>query len=54
MQLIHQIVDCSNPRGFLEYMALMGFLLGSVAIAAHRDSHEGRRTLCNRDRPSAV
>ena len=39
MHLIHRIVDYSNPRGFVEYMALMGFLLGSVAIAAHRDSH---------------
>ena len=25
--LIHQIVDYSNPLGFLEYMALMGLLL---------------------------
>ena len=40
MYLVHQIVDYSNPRGLVEYMALMGFLLGSVALAAHRDYHK--------------
>ena len=37
-------------------MALMGFLLGSVALAAYRDSHEGRWILRDRKqrRPSAV
>jgi hypothetical protein len=48
MYLMHQIVDYSNARGFLEYVALMGFLLGSVALATHRDSHEGRRRLRDR------
>jgi hypothetical protein len=57
MYLMHQIVDYSNARGFLEYVALMGFLLGSVALATHRDSHEGRRRLRDRNRrrrPSAI
>jgi hypothetical protein len=57
MYLVHHIVNYSNPLGLLEYMALMGFLLGIVALAAHRDSYEGRRALCDRNqrpRRSAV
>jgi hypothetical protein len=37
MSVVNNLLAASNPAGLIVYAAAMAFLLGSVALATHRD-----------------